>query len=513
MNTDLERTLRDVLAQQQAEVRGPTVAPPDVLRRARRRALRMVVASAIAAFAVIGGAIVGSQALFESNRTIGEDGSAPALPTDGPAPGETSLLLDSGDHDGEPWTLRLTSGSNGGDLVLSFEYERLGGGGAGLAPITGARLFQGMGGSTSASYPDHDPTRPPLPREIAGQVLTEAARVEYQLERGPTVEAKLYSLPEELLGPAKVFLLFVPGETLLMAGDLIAYDASGDELGREYLDMSPVSLYPKVLEESSPEAVAVMKDLQLAGAVVGRYYDTHGSYSGLDPASASAISSEVIFNSSPVAILGEVSIRVDGPRRLVLASATDDGKIYSACMDGSGVGVYGRNDTSDPSACTNGWLDPSGSPIPSNEVSIASGTDPNGNLWSLTLIPTQGPDGTHIELELLLGPIGAYLPLRPLAERDLGTVAAVPPSATPVDAPPVVGLPTSVYGVASDQVARVELRTNAGQTFEGSLYPVPPGSIDAEQVFLFLVPIEGRTIVAFDASGQELQSERVESLG
>jgi len=162
----------------------------------------------------------------------------------------------------------------------------------------------------------------------------------------------------------------------------------------------------KVLEESPPEAVAVMKDLQLAWTVVGKYFNTHGSYSGLDPASASAISSEVMSNASPVAIPGEVSLRVSGPQSLVLASATADGAIYSVCMDGGGASVYGRNDTSDPHGCTNGWPDPSAKPPPTEgKVRIATGSDPNGNLWSLTLLEMSGPGAeTPFELELLIGP-------------------------------------------------------------------------------------------------------------
>jgi hypothetical protein len=91
-------------------------------------------------------------------------------------------------------------------------------------------------------------------------------------------------------------------------------------------------------------------------------------------------------------------------------------------------------------------------------------------------------------------------------------IAVVGPTDTPVDTPPVAGLPTSLYGLASGRVARLELRTDGGETYEGTLYPVPAGSIDAEQVFLFLVPIDGPlsgSVVAFDASGNELQREQV----
>jgi len=519
MSRDLDHQLRETLAERQAELHPSPVPPEGLLRRARRRLARNVVLGVVTAAVIVAGSIGGIRMLVDRapDRVPGGDGNQAALPTEGPTPGETSLLIASGEQDGERWTMRVTS-SPGSGLGLSWGYEALGAGGGGISPMRQGRIFQGYGGSSSPDYPDHDATRPRLPIGISGQVAVQAERVELRLERGPVMEAALYRLPDELIGPAKVFLLFVPGDTLLLAGDLVAYDGSGAELSREYFDLSPVSLFPKVLEESPPEAVAVMKDLQLAGAVVGRYFNTHGSYSGLDPESASAIASEVKFNTSPVAIPGEVSIRVSGPQSVVLASATADGAIYSACMDSPGGSVYGRNDTSDPQGCTNGWLDPSAEPPPTGgQDRIATGSDPNGNLWSLTLLDVSGPGAeTPFELELLIGPIGASLPLQRLGDADLGSVGAVPPSATPVDAPAVADLPTSVWGIASDRVARVELRVEDGATFDGELYAIPPGSIAAEQAFLFLVPVEGPmtgTVVAFDSRGEELQRRGVESFG
>jgi len=519
MSTDLDHQLRETLAERQAELRPSPLAPEDLLRRARRRAVRTLVIGIVSATALVAISVAGIEGLISRtpDRVPGGEGDPTSLPTEGPAPDETSLLLASGEQDGEPWALRVTSSPRFG-YGLSWGYEALGGGGGGLEPMRQGRIFQGHGGSPSPDYPDHDLSRPPLPIGISGQVAVEAERIEFQLEHGPVVDAALYPLPDDLVGPAKVFLLFVPGDTLVLAGDLVAYDGSGAELGREYFDLSPVSLFPKVLEESPPEAVAVMKDLQLAGAVVGRYLNTHGSYSGLDPDSAAAISSDVVFNDSTVAIPGEVSIRVSGPQSLVLASATPDGGIYSACMEYGGISVYGRNDTSDPQGCTNGWLDPSADPPPvGGGDRIATGADPDGNLWSLTLLDVSGPGAeTPFELELLIGPIGASLPLQPLGDDDLGSVGAVPPTATPQDAPADTDLPTSAWGIASDRVARVELRVDDGSTYEGELYPIPPGSVDAEQAFLFLVPVEGPmagTIVALDLSGEVLQTERVESSG
>jgi hypothetical protein len=507
MNPDLERDLRETLSERHAAARTSPLAPPEVLHRARRREVGTVLFAAATALVLIAGAVGGIQAVLrhEPEQTIGDEGSP--LPTEGPGPGQDSLLLDGGEIDGEPWELRVTQDERG--VSLEFGYVQMGSGGGGLSPMTGRHVFLSYGGSPMPEYPNRDTSRPPLPIGLSGEVLAAAARVEYLLEHGPTVDARLYDLPPSLVGPAKVFLLLVPGDTLLLAGELVAYDAAGNELGREYLDMSPVSLFPKVLDESPPNAVAAMKDLQLAGAVVGRFYAEHGSFSGLDPETASAIWSEVPFNTSSTAVPGEVSIRVTGPQDLVLATATDDGAIYSACLvGGPSAAMYGRNDTGDPQACTNGWLDPSASPPPpSGNPLIASGADANGNLWSLQLLDV----GQDFELEYDLGAIQASMPLEPLGNADLGSIATTLPTEAPQGVPPMPGAPTSIWGVASDGVSAIQLETDDGRTFEGTLYAIPPGSIDAPQAFLILAPINEfiGTVVAFDADGNELQREDV----
>jgi hypothetical protein len=517
MSADIERQLRDALAERQAGFHPSSVAPQGFLHRASRRVARNVVLGVVVAALVVAGSIGAIRELAggDSDRVPVGEGDRRALPTKGPTPVETSLVLASGEQDGEPWTLRVTSRPSSG-YGLSWGYDASGSGGSGVEPMRKDNIFQSYGGSSSPDYPSNDPSAPPLPIGISGQVVTQADRVELRLEHGPVVDAGVYALPNELIGPAKVFLLFVPADTLLLAGDLVANDESGTELGRVYFDLSPVSLFPKVLEESPPDAIAVMKDLQLAGAIVGRYLNTHGSYSGLNPGSASAISSDVVFNVSPVATPGEVSLRVSGPQSLVLASSTPDGAVYSVCLDQGGLFAYGRNDTSDPLGCTNGWLDPSAEPPPTGgSDQIATGSDPKGNLWSLTLLDVTGAE-TDFELELQMGPIGASLPLKALGDDDLGSVGSVPPNAQPVNAPPVQGLPTSVWGVASDRVSKVELRLDDGTVYDGELYPIPKKSIDAEQAYLILVPIEGPmkgTVVALDANGDVLQREAVQSSG
>ncbi|MGZ4108822.1 MAG: hypothetical protein ACXVP7_03945 [Actinomycetota bacterium] len=507
MTDDLERDLQPLLTAKAAEAAGAPIAPNDILRRARRRQMRNVVFVSALAVVLIGGAIGGAMTIssHETHRTPGATGQRSFdLPTEGPNPGQTSLVLATGVQDGQGWTLRATSDPTAG-LGLDFGYDGLGSGGSDLSPIRPGETFRGYGGSSSPEYPNNDRTKPPLPMAINGEVTADTATVDLRLDWGSTIHAEIYPVPDELVGGVKAFVAFVPADVLVKAGDLIAYDEAGNEIGRTYLDLSPLSLYPKVMEQSSPQAVAVMKELQLAGAVVGRYFDVHGSFSGLSPQTASAISSQVAYNTSETAIAGEVSIRVSGPQRLVLASVTPDGDVYSACFGyGPSADLYGRNDTSDPFGCTNGWLNPSGSPFPNSMKVIASGNDAVGGLWDLTLIPTD----TETDLEFTIGTLQTDMPLHALGADDIGRPAVVGEDEAMSPGP----LPTAVYGVASERVARMELRMDDGRVFVPDLYPIPPGTFDVAQAFIVLVPRNERvsgTLIAFDASDGVLQRQTV----
>jgi lipoprotein LpqB-like beta-propeller protein len=256
-----------------------------------------------------------------------------------------------GEIEGQPWSLWLT------DDGLGLEFRGPDGGGGGAGSELGNEVFGGAGSSGPSWSADEGWST--MPREIEGVVTTRAAKVEYHLVEGDVVPATLYPLPADAFGGgAQAYLVFVSNDVLIQAGDLVAYDEQGNELGRQYLDFSPVSLFPKVLQESSPEAVAAMEDLRLAGAVAGRYFHTHGSWTGFDPTTASEISDAISYNTSPTAVVGEVSIRVSGKRDLVLATKIPNGDVYSACLqNGPDTAIDGRNDVSDPSTCSNGWLE------------------------------------------------------------------------------------------------------------------------------------------------------------
>jgi hypothetical protein len=259
-----------------------------------------------------------------------------------------------GEEAGQPWTLKVTHDNTGWGLSFSYNGGSGGGGGTDL----GDKVFGGAG-SGGPSW-NIDTGWSTAPRDLEGVVTSRAAKVEYKLVEGRRIEASLYPLPSDAFGGgAQAYLLFIPNDVLIQAGDLVAYDGKGNELGSQYLDFSPVALFPKVLDASSPEAIDAMKALQLAGAVAARYFYDHDSWEGFDPASAARISDAVTYNTSSSAVVGEVSLRVAGKDSLVLATKTPNGDVYSACLqDGPSPAMEGRNDTSDPGGCSNGWLNP-----------------------------------------------------------------------------------------------------------------------------------------------------------
>jgi hypothetical protein len=261
----------------------------------------------------------------------------------------------TGTEAGKPWTLSLTHDNTGWGLSFMWDREGVGGGG-------GVDLGDKVFGSTMSGGPSWNIHSgwSTGPKEVAGVVTSKANRVELQLVDGGSIPASVYPLPDTAFGGgASAFVLFISYDVLVQAGDLVAYDENGQVLGRQYADYTPVALFPKVVEQSPPDAVDAMKALRLAGTVAQRYFFEHDSWAGFDPAAASAISDAVTYNTSSTAVVGEVSLRVADKNSMVLATKTPSGDVYTACFDQDpSFAMEGRNDTSNPSACSNGWLNP-----------------------------------------------------------------------------------------------------------------------------------------------------------
>src|SRR5262245_16174729 len=103
MSADIERQVREALAERQAGFHPSTAAPEGFLRRARRRVARNVVLGVVIAALVVAGSVGAIRELAGrgSDRVPVGEGDRRALPTQGPTPGETSLVIASGEQDGE----------------------------------------------------------------------------------------------------------------------------------------------------------------------------------------------------------------------------------------------------------------------------------------------------------------------------------------------------------------------------------------------------------------------------
>jgi hypothetical protein len=161
MTTDIDRELRETLAERQADLHPSPVAPEGFLRRARRRVVRNVVLGLLTVTVVVVGSTGAIKGLIEGNPDpVPGGGDRTALPTQGPTPGETSLLLASGEQDGEPWALRVTSSRS--PATGSVGATRI------WAPVVAASRRCGMAGSSRGTEAARPRTTPTVCRVLAG---------------------------------------------------------------------------------------------------------------------------------------------------------------------------------------------------------------------------------------------------------------------------------------------------------------------------------------------------------
>jgi hypothetical protein len=161
-----------------------------------------------------------------------------------------------GEEAGQKWTLSLTHDNMGWGLNFAYGNGSGGGGGSDL----GGKIFGGA--SSGGPSWDIDTGWSTAPRDMEGVVTARAAKVSYQLVDGTTIVASLYPLPAEAFGGgAQAYLLFIPNDVLIQAGDLVAYDAAGNELGR---------LLARIALPQDPRAVVARCGRRDEGAPAGR---------------------------------------------------------------------------------------------------------------------------------------------------------------------------------------------------------------------------------------------------
>jgi hypothetical protein len=120
-----------------------------------------------------------------------------------------------------PWELYLEPTNDGTGLGFGF-VNGGGGGGCCLRPLK--RDFQLDGYGSGGNEPSNITA---LASDVVAQVVFESAD-------GSTVEGGVYPVPDASIGVPQVVLVIVPKDVAL-EGNLVAYDADGNEVGREFV--------------------------------------------------------------------------------------------------------------------------------------------------------------------------------------------------------------------------------------------------------------------------------------
>lgn len=126
---------------------------------------------------------------------------------------------------GGPWELYLEPTNHG--TGLGFEFVNHGGGsGCCLRPLKGDFRLDGWGSGGDQ------------PSNITALASDAVARVAFEGSDGTSIEGDVFPVPDESIGIPQVGLVIVP-EDVPLEGDLVAYDAGGNEVGREPVSSSP----------------------------------------------------------------------------------------------------------------------------------------------------------------------------------------------------------------------------------------------------------------------------------
>jgi hypothetical protein len=279
------------------------------------------------------------------------DGNAlgnPILPA-----GPRVTIAKGNDPDGGPWTLYLEPTTDG--VGLGFGFEGSGGSGCCLKPLMTDFRIDGWGSGGDR------------PSDITALASDAVTRVEFEPANGDPIEGALFTVPDESLRVPQVALVIVPSDVHL-EGDLVAYDAEGHEIGREFVGEIGEPPGP------TPEIDAVWNLLRGARDAVQRWAGHHGdSLETFTPDVAVTSVPDVPWNASGAGkpVPNQVSIRGVAPAggselsgwsgwNLVLVSITPDlGQTYCIALNidenGGGNFRYGTQDAASYEECRGGW--------------------------------------------------------------------------------------------------------------------------------------------------------------
>ncbi|MGH2671608.1 MAG: hypothetical protein ACRDHC_01370, partial [Actinomycetota bacterium] len=260
------------------------------------------------------------------------------------------------DPEGGAWVLYLDVTSEGSGLGFRFEMGG-GGGGCCLQPLDGDFRLDGWGSG------DDEPANITA---IGSDLLD---RVVFEAVSGEVIDGQVFPIPDESLGVPKVALVLVP-RGVPVEGDLVGYDAAGNEIGREFVGDVGEPPGP------TPEIDAVWNLLRQARDAISLWTSPNHSLADLTIEVANESMPDVPWNASGQGkpVPGQVSIRGVAPAggseltglsgwtlALVSAVVEPDGSGSTYCIavnvdeGGGGNYRYGTQDAAGYEECRGGW--------------------------------------------------------------------------------------------------------------------------------------------------------------
>jgi hypothetical protein len=271
------------------------------------------------------------------------------LPPAETTPGYVLDGLQLGEND---YTVEARSASGGGvDISLVN----------GLQPETGPVRLAGVGragdpdlefalsGLVRLSSPEASGGLPPTNVALAvfGVASDRVASIQVQMPSVGTFEAPILQIPPSLGTSFGVFDVQVPPVT---GGTVVGLDVDGNVVAEEPLGQSesPAPGASPTLSSASKAQSALRNALTAALT----YYTDGATFVGFDPKAAESIEPSLIFNTSPTAVEGEISIREVTRSTILLLTQSSDGADWCIADRAGGKTTYDRADAQTIAECT-----------------------------------------------------------------------------------------------------------------------------------------------------------------
>jgi hypothetical protein len=253
--------------------------------------------------------------------------------------GPRVTIAEGTDPEGGSWVLYLDVTSEGSGLGFRFEMGS-GGGGCCLQPFDGDFRLDGWG-----SGGDEPANITAIGSDLLDRVMFEAVS-------GDVIDGQVFPIPDESLGVPKVALVLVPRD-VPVEGDLVGYDADGNEIGREFVG--------EVGEPSgpTPEIDAVWRNLRTARDAAAMYFGVHGSFAAVTPDALIELATErVTFANGPEPEVARLFVTDD--THLVISASMTSGEGYCIAVEADppdgGIGYrYGATFAQSYDECRGGW--------------------------------------------------------------------------------------------------------------------------------------------------------------